>query len=81
MHRLDFRDAGALFDGRPRLEGPASYRDEPRLSTVAILDDAFVTLIWTWRHETRRAISFRRARDGERDAYRQVFRGRVEGDG
>lgn len=80
-HRLDFRDAAALFDGRPRLDGPTAYREEERLFTVAISGDLFVTLIWTWRNEKRRAISFRRARDGEREAYRQLFVGRTEGDG
>ena len=32
----------------------------------------FYTVVKTWRDETRRIISFRRARDGEERAYRQA---------
>ncbi|MCJ2056983.1 BrnT family toxin [Methylobacterium sp. J-048] len=45
-HRLDFRDAVALFDGRPRLEGPAAFRDEARHVTVGLLGEVHVTLVW-----------------------------------
>jgi uncharacterized DUF497 family protein len=34
--------------------------------------DVQVLFDWTWREETRRIISFRRARHGEERAYRQV---------
>lgn len=80
-HHLDFLDASALFDGRPRVDGPAIFRDEARIFTVAMLEGLFVTLIWTWRGPNRRLISFRRARDAETRAYRQLCPGRDERDG
>ena len=43
-HRLDFRDAAALFDGRPRLEGAASFRDEARHVTVGVLGEVHTSL-------------------------------------
>jgi len=80
-HRLDFRDAAALFDGRPRLEGPAAFRDEARHFTVGVLGEVHVTVIWTWREGRRRLISFRRARREERQAYSQAFVGGPDSDG
>ena len=71
-HRLDFVRADLLFDGRARLDLPSAYVPEPRTLTIAELDGVFVTLVWTWRGIHRRAISFRRARDEERAAYRQL---------
>ncbi|MHC2108016.1 BrnT family toxin [Methylobacterium sp.] len=80
-HRLDFRDAVALFDGRPRLEGPAAFRDEARHVTVGVLGEVHVTLVWTWRLDRRRLISFRRVRREERQAYSQAFVGGPDSDG
>ena len=65
-HGLDFTRAELLFDGLPTIEIPGSFRAEPRLLTVGVIDDVFVTLVWTWRGRNRRAISFRRSRYGER---------------
>lgn len=69
-HGLDFVRADLLFDGRPTLDLVSMHPAELRMLTVAELDGMFVALVWTWRGTNRRAISFRRARHEERDAYR-----------
>jgi uncharacterized DUF497 family protein len=72
-HRLDFRDAGLVFDGRSALHIPALHLDEMRFLSVAMIGGKFYTVIWTQRPTARRIISFRRARDGEERAYRQIY--------
>ena len=71
---LDFLDAFSIFDGRSVMTGRSNYPFEERQVSTAILDDGkFYTLVWTWRGEARRIISFRRARNGEEKAYRQIY--------
>ena len=73
-HRLDFVAAQLLFDGRATVTATSDNPDETRHVTVGGLDDGkFYTVVWTWRGKARRIISFRRARDGEERAYRQVY--------
>ena len=71
-HALDFRDAIQVFDGRPAIHIPAMFKDERRSASVAIIGGKFYTVIWTWRGASRRIISFRRARDGEERAHRDL---------
>ncbi|WP_018267388.1 BrnT family toxin [Methylosinus sp. LW4] len=71
-HGLDFAVAGLLFDGRPTITARSANAAEARFVTVGRIDEKFYTIIWTWRGETRRIISFRRARRAEEGAYRQV---------
>ncbi|WP_158814889.1 BrnT family toxin [Methylocapsa sp. S129] len=72
---LDSVDAVIVFDGRVVITAPSRYPFEDRFVSTAILDDGkFYTVVWTWRGGARRIISFRRARDGEERAYRQIFR-------
>jgi len=70
---LDFRDARLIFDGRPVVHIPAYKNDEPRFISVAMIGQKFFCVVWTWRGDWRRIISFRRARDGEEKAYRQIY--------
>jgi len=70
---LDFLDARQLFDGRPINHVPSPRHEELRFASTAEIDGAFYTVIWTWRGENQRIISFRRARHGEERAYRQIF--------
>ena len=72
-HRLDFEDAGLVFDGRPALHVPATSHDEARFASITMIGAKFYTVIWTQRGEHRRIISFRRSRDGEERAYRQIY--------
>ena len=67
---LDFADARPLFDGRPVVEFPAKTPTEARTLTIGQIGDGkFYTVVWTWRGEARRIISFRRARDEEERRY------------
>jgi uncharacterized protein len=69
---LDFGDAPVLFDGRPAVHLPARSEAEERILTVAFVEGKLHTVVWTWRGENRRIISFRRARRGEERAYQAV---------
>lgn len=63
---LDFVEARPLFDGRAIVQAPARTATEARALTTGQLDDGkLYTVVWTWRGEARRIISFRRARDDE----------------
>lgn len=67
---LDFADARPLFDGPPVLNVSARTETEARTLTIGRLGDGkFYTVVWTWRSEVRRIISFRRARDEEERRY------------
>ncbi|MBF0457434.1 MAG: BrnT family toxin [Nitrospirae bacterium] len=71
-HRLDFRNARLMFDGRKVVHVPAFKNTESRFASIAIIAEKFYTVVWTWREDRRRIISFRRSRDGEERAYRQI---------
>ncbi len=71
-HRLDFADARLMFDGRPTLTAASAYPFEARFLTVAMINGKIFTVVWTWRGEARRIISFRRSRNGEERTYRQA---------
>lgn len=71
-HHLDFRDARLVFDGRPAVHVPSLKNEEERFASVAMVGSKFYTVVWTWRHEYRRIISFRRARHDEEKSYRQI---------
>jgi uncharacterized DUF497 family protein len=71
-HSLDFLDAGILFSG-PRIEGNAKTVDgEDRRATTGMIEDVYVTAIFTMRGDTVRMISLRRARHGEKKRYQEL---------
>lgn len=70
---LDFRDAAAVFEGRPATHPVSRRNQEDRIVSTAAIHGKFYTVVWMWRGENQRIISFRRARNGEERAYRQVF--------
>jgi uncharacterized protein len=73
-HGLDFANARAMFDGRAVLAALSHFAGEVRFVSTAVLGDGkFYSVAWTWRVETRRIISFRRARDGEERKHRQLY--------
>jgi uncharacterized DUF497 family protein len=76
-HGLDFIRARLVFDGRPAINVPAVKGEEPRCLTIANLEGKFVTVVWTWRGQCRRIISFRRSRDGEEKAYKALYGSRA----
>ena len=69
----DFIDALRMFDGRPIRHVPSRRNNENRFASTAEVNGKFYTVIWMWREENQRIISFRRARHGEERAYRQIF--------
>ncbi len=71
-HGLDFLAARRLFDGRATMTAPSDHLSERRYITIAPIDGKFYTVVWTWRDQTRRIISFRRARHDEERVYRQL---------
>lgn len=74
-HHLDFLDSDILFDG-PLIVGEAkTVNGESRLMATGMLDDVYVTAIYTVRDETIRMISLRRARDGERKRHKDLHSG------
>ena len=71
-HGIDFIDAQALWTDRDRLEVPARPMDEPRVTIIGRIAQAFWSATVTYRHEdTIRIISVRRARDYEKARYRR----------
>jgi len=65
-HGIDFDDADLVF-GNPHLAGPArAVQDEARWMAVGMIEDVYVTAIFTRRGAAIRIISMRRARDAER---------------
>jgi hypothetical protein len=71
---LDFRDVEQLFDGRPIIHVPSFRNTEHRFVSTAEIRGKLYTVVWMWRQGNQRIISFRRARDGEESAYRQIHR-------
>lgn len=72
-HGIDFLDADLVLTG-PHLVGLArTVADEARWLAVGMLDDVYVTIIFTRRGGAIRLISMRSARNGERQRHQEVF--------
>ncbi|MBX3069034.1 MAG: BrnT family toxin [Thermomicrobiales bacterium] len=74
-HDIDFVYAQRAFDGRPVLTMRSAYVEETRWITTTVIDDLFITVIWTQREDAIRIISARRGRNAEKRAYRQLHPG------
>ena len=70
---LDFEDADLMFDGRPVTTAASRRNNEDRFVSTAGIDGKLYTVVWMWRGENQRIISFRRASYGEERTYRQIF--------
>ena len=73
-HGVDFFDMRSLFDGRPLLTKDSLYPGEDRFLSTGEVDGRTYTVVWTWRADTIRFMSARRARGGEDRAYRALPR-------
>ena len=72
-HGIDFLDADIVFGG-PHLVGSARTEGgEVRWMAVGMLDDVYVTVIFTRRASTIRLISMRSARREERERHQEIF--------
>jgi uncharacterized protein len=69
---LDFADAPLLFDGRPLLTVPSPRDGEDRWLSLGAIEGRLIAVVWTWRGETVRIITMRRASDGEKRRYRAL---------
>jgi hypothetical protein len=72
---LDFASAFLFFDGRPAIHQPTPRHDEERWKTTAEIEGTFFTVVWTWRSDTIRVISMRRAHEQEIRKHREAHRG------
>lgn len=61
-HGVDFVAGQALWDDPDRLETPARSADEPRFQVVGNIGRRLWSAFITYRHDTIRLISIRRAR-------------------
>jgi uncharacterized protein len=75
LHRIDFKDAELMFDGRDVVTDKSPYADEDRYITTGMIDGRFMTVVWTWRGSTTRIISARRSRDSEKRKHRSLHGG------
>jgi uncharacterized DUF497 family protein len=72
-HGIDFLDADILF-GNPHLAGPGKTVDgEQRWLATGMIDEIYVTAVFTRRGPVIRMISMRSARNGERKRHQEVF--------
>jgi len=71
-HRVDFAIVRRLFDGRAIVTTRSSHPAEARYVTTGVIEDLYVTVIWTQRDTAIRFISARRSRDAERRIYRSI---------
>jgi hypothetical protein len=72
---LDLASAYLFFDGRSAIHQPTPRNEEDRWKTTAIFEGVLFTLVWTWRGETIRVITMRRAHEQETRKYRQAHGG------
>ena len=69
-HGVDLVDAALVFDGRRKVTVAARAGSEERYLSIAVVHGRCRTVVWTWRQDRIRLISFRRSREEEEDAYR-----------
>ena len=76
-HGIDFVEAVSIFDG-PVVEGPDEREDrEVRIIAFGTLGPR-VAVVYTWRGETCRIISARRATSNEKKAYYEALHGQAD---
>ena len=68
-HGIDFVEAQALWADPDRLETPARTVDEPRFQVIGRIGGTVWSAFITYRHESIRIISVRRARAEEEARY------------
>ncbi len=72
-HGLDFRDAPQLFDENyVEVKAKAGSGCEERFLATGVVNEKYVTVIYTERGGATRIISFRKARKNEQRRYQAV---------
>jgi uncharacterized DUF497 family protein len=72
-HELDFEDADIVFENPHVVAAARMVAGEERWLATGMIDDVYVTVIYTRRTEVTRIISMRKARKNERRRYEQIF--------
>lgn len=68
-HGIDFGEATLLWNDPRHIEYRSAYEKEPRHIVIGTIDEIVWTAIVTYRGDTTRLISVRRARKDERESY------------
>lgn len=68
-HGIDFAEVQKLWEDRDRLLVPARTQNEARFMLIGKIGQKHWSVIFTYRGETIRIISARRAREEEVNAY------------
>ena len=68
-HGIDFYDAQALWDDNWLLEAPARTEEEPRAIVIGTIGNRHWAAVITYRGDSIRIISVRRARREEIERY------------
>ncbi len=71
-HGVDFENAKLLWEDPERLEIPARQVDEPRYLIIGLIGNIHWSAVVTYRNETVRLISVRRARKEEVKLYESI---------
>jgi uncharacterized DUF497 family protein len=73
-HGIDFLEAKEIWqDDVLQAPSPQAGHRERRFIAYGLLSGRVIAVVFTWRGNTRRLISARRARDYERKAYQKAF--------
>ena len=73
-HGIDFVDAKQIWLGDVlEIRSSQDHHGEPRHMVYGLMSDRLITVVFTWRGDTIRLISARRARHHERKAYENAF--------
>ncbi len=72
-HGIDFMDAARIFSG-PRFVRRCAHPDEKRWICVGALKNQMIAVVYTLRGGKIRIISARKARQNERELYRDMVR-------
>ena len=75
-HGLDFFDADLVFNSS-HVIAPSPHSSEERFLAIGTFEGRFVAVVYTMRAGAIRVISFRRARNEERDTYQKLFDSRA----
>jgi len=71
-HGIDFIDAKEIWNAGIRLETIEERKGEARLVTIGEVQGHVILVAYTWRDDTRRIISARRASRKERKHYQDA---------
>lgn len=68
-HGIDFIDAVDIFSDLSRIESESIREGELRYQTIGMVHNVVLLVVYTYRKDTVRLISARRASKNEREAY------------